>query len=512
VSALVRVESRGACAVYRGRQTDTGRGIVVKVLPAPFDRTGRASFDREQSRIAQLRDVPAILPVDEIGVLADGRPYLISELCAESCADRLRRDGPFPTRQVAWLGRELAGALARAHEAGVVHGAIRPTNVLLRRSGQVVLCDFGTALRHVYPGDPDRDDEFAAPETLCDGVLDPRSDLYGLGATLFVTLTGRVPFPGRIGEHPGARILRVINEPVSMPGPDVAPPALAAVLTQLLASDPDGRPETAAQVADQLAAAFPAPPPVRRPSPPPPPPVSAAPPPAAPATPPPPAGQLPALAPAPAGPQRPFLGPPAEPSTDWSGLLDEVLSQPEPTQLRPAQPPRDPSRPATPGGARAEPDISGSAEPPGDRPPGTHRLAGLVVAGAVAVLLLVLVGRFAHHGGGSAARSSPGSSPAGTLGAPAPGGSSSPLAVHLVSVNDAGESAQLTWTGDPAMEYAVVVAQSGRPSNVVLVKHAHTASIPIVPGRPYCFVIQATNGSQVIETDPRPIRGAVCDT
>jgi serine/threonine protein kinase len=118
VSALVRIDSRGYGAVYRGRQTDTGRGVAVKVLPAPLDRTGRALFDREQSRIRHLRDAPAILPVDEAGVLADGRPYLIAELCAESCADRLRRDGPVPAGPVAWLGRELAGALARAHERG----------------------------------------------------------------------------------------------------------------------------------------------------------------------------------------------------------------------------------------------------------------------------------------------------------------------------------------------------------------------------------------------------------
>jgi len=64
VSALVRIDSRGFARVYRGRQTETGRGVAVKVLPASLDRTGRALFDREQSRIRQLRDASAILPVE----------------------------------------------------------------------------------------------------------------------------------------------------------------------------------------------------------------------------------------------------------------------------------------------------------------------------------------------------------------------------------------------------------------------------------------------------------------
>jgi hypothetical protein len=200
-----------------------------------------------------------------------------------------------------------------------------------------------------------------------------------------------------------------------------------------------------------------------------------------------------------------------EPSTDWSGLLDEVLSEPEPAQLRPAPlPPEPPHRPPA---RTTGPDIDPPPTPPahvGDGRPRVPRIASLAAAVLVAVLLLALVSRFTHHSGQATAGGSGHSSGSST--GPAPLQPASPLAVHLVTVRDGGESAQLAWTGDPAMEYAVVVAQSGHPPDVVLVNHARTARVPIVPGRPYCFLIQATNGVQVIETDPRPIRGAVCNT
>ena len=176
VGPLVRIGGRPGATVYRGRQIDSGRGVAVKVLAAPFDRTSRALFDREQSRIRQLRHVPVIVPIEYVGALPDGRPYLITELCAESCAERLYRDGPLAAGLVAAIGRDLAQALAHAHERGVVHGGVTPHNVLFRRFGAVgtvALSDLGVARRQGYLSSSavsDGDDEFAAPETLCDGV------------------------------------------------------------------------------------------------------------------------------------------------------------------------------------------------------------------------------------------------------------------------------------------------------------------------------------------------------
>jgi serine/threonine protein kinase len=564
VAALVRIAGRPGATVYRGRQTDTGRGVAVKVLAAPFDRTSRALFDREQSRIRQLRHVPVIVPVEHVGMLPDGRPYLVSELCAESCAERLHRLGPLAAGLVALVGRDLARALAAGHERGVVHGGVTPHNVLFRRSGQVTLTDLGVALRQGYLSSTavsDGDDDYAAPETLCDGVRSPQSDLYGLGATLYAALSGRPPFPGRIGEHPGARILRVINEPAPPLPASAAPAELGSLLALLLHSDPDRRPDIE-QVVHRFAAlateigqpqpepvppplpaqpepiAPPLPGPIAPPLPAQPepitPPLPAQPEPIASPGPTPPPASAPTSAPssAPSRPQVPsppqVPGPPLaapgpaaprsgarlEPSTDWSGLLDEVLSEPEPAQLRPAPlPPDPPRRPPAP---TAGPDVGPPPAPPShvdDGRPRVPRVASLAAAVLVAVLLLALVARFAHRSGQATAGGS--GHPSGSSGSstgPAPLQPASPLAVHLVTIRDSGESAQLSWTGDPAMEYAVVVAQSGHPPNVVLVNHARTARVPIVPGRPYCFLIQATNGVQVIETDPRPIRGAVCNT
>jgi hypothetical protein len=622
VSALVRIDSEGFCAVYRGRQVDTGRGVAVKILPAPFDRAGRVLFERERSRLGRLRHVPAILPVDTVGMLPDGRPYLMSELCAESCAEVVQRHGPLHESEVCALGRDLADALARAHELDLVHGAVTPHNVLFRRSGQVALCDFGLALRQAYVGDPTYGGEFAAPETLRDGTLTARTDLYGLGGTLYFALVGEPPFPTRVGEHPSERILRVIGE--TAPTVEGTSPGLRAMLAELLATEPEERPGDAAGVAARFAAMATAMPPpavevrtqgseaaqrqaapellteqavltrweapagpvaarqaptdsvVEREAPAEPvaarqapvdsvvewqapaEPVAARqaprdsgtereapaeraeerqvtaepaaerevraepsadrPEPVEPAdegpAPAEPVAQRPAPAAARGGPsvesqiastpvgaslaapaisgEQPALpGKRVETSTNWSGLLDEVLCEVEPV---------DQSVPAAFVAPRAP------VTPPAAAPAAPRERKGisLVAAVMVGLLLLAVVAVVSHQ---LSSRHPSASSP--TTAPPSP---SSALAVRLVGVKDAGQSVSLTWTGAPSLEYAVVVAQAGQPAQVKLVRHAHSARVPVVPGYPYCFVVQATNGKQVIETDPKSIRGAVCHT
>jgi hypothetical protein len=117
---------------------------------------------------------------------------------------------------------------------------VTPGNVLFRASGEPVLTDFGAALRRAFP--PGGDPAFRAPETIRDGVFDERSDRYGLGAILYLALTGTAPFPRRPGEPDGDHVLRVLTEPPPPIDRDDLPPGLSTLVGELLAKDPAQRP------------------------------------------------------------------------------------------------------------------------------------------------------------------------------------------------------------------------------------------------------------------------------
>ncbi|MGV9297345.1 protein kinase domain-containing protein [Amycolatopsis sp. NPDC003676] len=234
--------------VYAGRLA--GEDVAVKVFDGVLDRDTAARFDRERKALAAVRGERAILPADEVGELSDGRLGVRMELCQRSLAHLL--DGQLPVRDVLAVGWTVSAALAAAHQVGVVHGGVTPHNVLLRRSGELALADFGLALRRRFPRDPLHAVDYAAPETLRDDALSEASDLYGLGAVLYTALTGSSPFPRHTGQQRAERILQVFRDPVPpirVPG---APPALVDLIGRLLAKDPADRPQDPAAVAETL--------------------------------------------------------------------------------------------------------------------------------------------------------------------------------------------------------------------------------------------------------------------
>jgi serine/threonine protein kinase len=247
-----------------------GKPMAWKVFPAKFDRRTLAAVERDQTKLRALS--APILPVDGVERW-DGRHVLRMELCAESLAARIRRAGPLPVAETLVLGHSLALALAAAHGAGVLHGAVNPDNVLFRAPDEPVLTDFGVALREAFPRDPLHAIEYVSPETMRTSTVAEHTDLYGLGAVLHVALTGRSPHPGRLGEQQGERVLRVLRSPVpAISRPDV-PVSLATVVARLLAGEVRNRPPDATWVATRLAELLPErppdpvapPPPVRRP-------------------------------------------------------------------------------------------------------------------------------------------------------------------------------------------------------------------------------------------------------
>ncbi|MFB6720116.1 serine/threonine protein kinase [Kribbella sp. NPDC056345] len=226
---------------------DSGPPTIVKVYPRGLDRRTFNAVEVEQAKLAGLRVASSVLLADGVEELPDGRTGVRMEFCPQSLVELAGGRG-LPIGDVVVLGQILGSVLAEAHEGGLVHGGVTPSNVLERPNGQPVLADFGMALRLRFPRDLTGAAAYTAPEVLRDGELSEEADVYGLGAVLYLALTGQSPFPTRPGETPDDVVLRVLREPApEVSGRDV-PPALTALLRRMLAKDAGTRPDAAAVV------------------------------------------------------------------------------------------------------------------------------------------------------------------------------------------------------------------------------------------------------------------------
>ncbi|MFC9687712.1 serine/threonine-protein kinase [Kribbella sp. NPDC056951] len=218
---------------------------VLKVYPRGLDRRTFNAVEVEQAKLAGLRVAGSVLLADGVEELPDGRTGVRMEFCPQSLVELAGGRG-LPIGDVVVLGQILGSVLAEAHEGGLVHGGVTPSNVLERPNGQPVLADFGMALRLRFPRDLTGAAAYTAPEVLRDGELSEEADVYGLGAVLYLALTGQSPFPTRPGETPDDVVLRVLREPApEVSGQDV-PPALTALVRRMLAKDAGTRPDAAA--------------------------------------------------------------------------------------------------------------------------------------------------------------------------------------------------------------------------------------------------------------------------
>ncbi len=232
-------------AVFRALDTRTGQQVAIKLLPAEhLDDLGlRASFQKEAQVIAGLEH-EAIVPVYEFGE-QDGQPYMVMQFMPNgSLADRLIQ-AKIPPEDVVPILKRICAAIDYAHEKGIIHGDLKPSNILFDKNDHPYLADFGIARRTTptrYPstsggGTP----AYISPEqALGDENIDHRSDIYSLGVILFEMLTGVPPFTGNT---PLAMMLmHVYDPPPSLRVVDwKLPKSVDDVIQRALSKKPDGR-------------------------------------------------------------------------------------------------------------------------------------------------------------------------------------------------------------------------------------------------------------------------------
>ncbi len=248
--------------VFVAEETALGRKVVIKVLPP--ETAAQVSFERFKREIllaAKLQH-PHIVPLLTAGE-SDGLPYFTMPFVdGESLRVRLARHGELPVNTATRILREVASALAYAHEHGIVHRDIKPDNVLLS-GGSAMVTDFGVAkalsassnAEHagvtslgVALGTP----AYMSPEQAsADPSVDQRADIYSFGVLAYELLTGQPPFAGRTPQNVLAAHVAETPEPINKRRASL-PPALAALVMRCLEKRPADRPQSATEVVQAL--------------------------------------------------------------------------------------------------------------------------------------------------------------------------------------------------------------------------------------------------------------------
>jgi len=239
--------------VYKAQDRQQHDLVMLKLLK-PEVLADAARFERLKRSVQKLRALghPNLLGVLDFGE-AEGLPYLAMEFVrAMSLRHVIEHSRRMPIVAGLRLAQQLGAGLATAHNEQIVHGGIKPENVLVESRGNVRLMDFALAAPvragfvGTFPGI-----EYLAPEQLTGQEGSLQSDLYAYGAVLYELFTRRVPWSG---ESPNDIQLKQLEEDVALPStlnPDI-PPALEQILLRCLAKAPEQRFASIAEVLDAL--------------------------------------------------------------------------------------------------------------------------------------------------------------------------------------------------------------------------------------------------------------------
>jgi serine/threonine protein kinase len=364
---LIELLGRGGMGeVWRAYDTVTDRIVALKVLPAHFaeDSVFKERFRREAHAAAQLNE-PHVVPIHTYGEI-DGRLFVDMRLIRGHDLETVLAAGPLAPARAVQIIEQVAKALHAAHEVGLVHRDVKPSNILVTHDDFAYLIDFGIARAAGQTGLTATGGvigtlRYMAPERFGTGRADARSDIYALACVLYECLTGSGPFPGDSLEQQLAGHLATPPPRPSHTDPGV-PAELDTVIATGMAKNPEERYATTVELARSARDATTVP--FSRPEP------------TVPAQPP----TRPASMPWPAPPQQP------------------PASRPQPPAGRTTQkgpPPRPPSG-RYPGSVPPPPPPAQPASPPTSEPaPATGQLKRWIVPTAALAVVLLLVGGLA---------------------------------------------------------------------------------------------------------------------
>ncbi|MFS3127274.1 serine/threonine-protein kinase [Nocardioides sp. Bht2] len=252
----------GFARVYQGRQRNVDRMVAVKIDDRVLDdERGRRRFLREVTAAGRISSHPHVVSLIDAGTTPDNRAYLVMELCpGGTLSDHLRRTGPMPVAEARDVGLAIVGAVAAAHEAGVLHRDIKPSNVLIDAYGTPRLADFGLAALPVAGQELSVTLEaltpaYAAPEAFSGLPPSEQSDIWSLGATLHALISPyRSPrWSGDGSPAPIDQVIAHLNTPLPDPGSQGSA-VLMGVIARATHPDPAQRFGSAREMHDALAA------------------------------------------------------------------------------------------------------------------------------------------------------------------------------------------------------------------------------------------------------------------
>ncbi|RMG83573.1 MAG: serine/threonine protein kinase [Chloroflexi bacterium] len=262
------IGSGGMARVYRAWDTNLERPVAVKILHEHLSNdTFKERFEREAKLVAALNHPNIVQIYDFDSIEIDGHSvyymvmaYISGPTLANVLAQAAEEERTLPHKQILSIMMDITSALSYAHERGMVHRDVKPSNILFDEDGRAVLTDFGIARlvegsnltqEGITIGTP----TYMSPEQATGGTIDARSDIYSLGIILYEMLSGQPPFPDTGGI---SVLLQHVNAPIPKLS-EIVPihnQALDTVIFKALAKTPQSRYQSATEFAEALKSAL----------------------------------------------------------------------------------------------------------------------------------------------------------------------------------------------------------------------------------------------------------------
>ncbi len=265
-----KIGEGGMGEVYRARDTQLGRDVAIKVIPASIavDKDRLRRFEQEACAAGALNH-PNILVVHDIAA-HDGSPYVVSELLEGETLRKRIAGTPLNQRRVIEYALQIANGLAAAHEKGIIHRDLKPDNIFITNDGRLKILDFGLAKLTQLDGNQAQTDVptkrvdtgpgvvmgtvgYMSPEQLKGRAVDQRSDIFSFGAILYEMLSGRRAFHRESVAETMSAILKEDPSELSDTNKTVSP-ALERIVSHCLEKNPEARFHSARDIAFALEA------------------------------------------------------------------------------------------------------------------------------------------------------------------------------------------------------------------------------------------------------------------